>query len=66
MSAYFSLIGLRDKKIKQAIFLSPVIDMFDLIKKMMSWANVSKEKLQEKKVIYTSFGILAQPQENCK
>lgn len=58
MSAYFSLIGLRDKKIKQAIFLSPVIDMFELIKKMMSWANVSKEKLQEEKVIYTSFGTV--------
>ena len=56
MSAYFSLIALKDKKINKAIFLSPIIDMHTLIKKMMGWANVTEEELKDKKIISTSFG----------
>lgn len=57
MSAYFSLIGLKDKKINKAILLSPVIDMYNLIQKMMNWASVNEEELKDKKVINTNFGI---------
>ena len=39
-----------------AYFISPVVDMEQLILNMMSWADVTEKELEEKGVIPTSFG----------
>lgn len=56
MGAFFAMIALADKKIEKAYFISPVVDMENLIGNMMLWANVTEDKLREQKEIQTSFG----------
>lgn len=51
IGAYFAMNALADKKIERAFFISPVVDMEKLIEKMMFWADISEEKLAEKKEI---------------
>ena len=50
------MIALSDKKIKKAMFISPVVDMEKIILNMMKISNVSEEELYNKKEIATSFG----------
>ena len=54
--AYFSMISLSGKQIKKAMFISPIVDMENVILNMMKWENVSEEELEAKKIINTSFG----------
>lgn len=56
IGAYFSMLSLSEKPIKRAIFISPVVDMENVILNRMKWANVSEEELKAKKVINASFG----------
>lgn len=56
MGAYFSLLAYKKEKIKQCIFLSPVVDMKIVINNMMMWSNTTEEKLKEKQKIKTDFG----------
>ena len=56
MGAFFAMIALADKKIEKAYFISPIVDMENLIGNMMLWANVTEDKLREQKEIQTSFG----------
>lgn len=56
IGAYFSMLALQKEKIKKALFISPIVDMERLILDMMSWANVSEERLKEKEEIPTGFG----------
>lgn len=63
IGAYFAMNALSDKnsqslskKISEAFFISPVVDMEKLIQDMMRWANVTEAQLAEKKTIATSFG----------
>lgn len=60
IGAYFSMNALENtamaEKVKQAYFISPIVDMEKLIKDMMLWANVTETELQEKQTIETSFG----------
>lgn len=58
IGAYFSLISLSENFIKKAMFISPIVDMENLILNMMKRAGVSEEELRLKKVISTSFGEL--------
>ncbi|WP_235673508.1 hypothetical protein [Clostridioides difficile] len=37
-------------------FVSPILDMQQLISNMMLWANVSEEQLKHELIIPTSFG----------
>lgn len=55
IGAYFSLISLSNFPIKKAIFISPVVDMENLILNMLKRENLSEEELKSKKVIHTSF-----------
>ena len=48
--------ALSDKQIEKAYFVSPVVNMEKLITNMMFWANVTEDKLRDKKEIKTSFG----------
>lgn len=58
IGAYFSLISisLYGNFIKKAIFISPVVDMEQLILDIMKKAGVSEKELSLKKIINTSFG----------
>ena len=56
IGAYFSMISLSGKKIKKAMFISPIVNMENVILNMMKWENVSEEELEAKKIINTSFG----------
>lgn len=56
MGAYFSLLAYKDEKIKQCLFLSPVVNMKIIIDNMMLWSNTTEEELMKKKEIKTDFG----------
>lgn len=56
IGAYFSMLSFGDECLGQCLFVSPVLDMKQLILKMMSWANVSEEQLKKELIIPTAFG----------
>lgn len=56
IGAYFSILSFKDETFEHCLFISPVLDMEQLIKNMMKWANVTEEKLEKEKTIETSFG----------
>ena len=56
IGAYFAMHSLQKVNIKKALFISPILDMEQLILNMMNLANVSEETLCEKKEIPTDFG----------
>jgi pimeloyl-ACP methyl ester carboxylesterase len=56
IGAFFSMNSLGDKPIKQAYFISPMVNLEKLICDMMKWAGVSEEELREKKTVPTNFG----------
>jgi len=56
LGAYFSLLACPDESLRQCLFLSPVLDMERLIRKMMRMAGVTENALQAKKEIPTDFG----------
>ena len=56
IGAFFSMSALAEKKISQALFISPIVDMEKLITDMILWSNVTEEELQSKKKIPTKFG----------
>lgn len=56
IGAFFAMNSLAEKKIDKAFFISPVVDMEQLIGDMMMWANVTEDELRSKGVIKTSFG----------
>ena len=55
IGAYFAMNSLAEKPIEKAYFISPVVDMPQLIADMMSWANVTEDELWEKGEINTTF-----------
>lgn len=56
IGAFFCINALADKKIEKAYFISPIVDMEQLILDMMRWTGVTEEELQEQKHIETPFG----------
>ena len=56
VGAFFSMCGGIDAYVKQAYFISPVVDMEKLIRNMMQWAQVTEADLKEQGVIHTAFG----------
>ena len=56
LGAYFSLLAFKDENISKAFFLSPVIDMEQIIRKIMMWFNITEEKLEKEKIIFTPMG----------
>ena len=56
IGAFFSMNAVIGAMIRCAYFISPVVDMEQLILNMMSWANITEKELEEKGVIPTSFG----------
>ena len=56
IGAFFSMSSLAEKKISQALLISPIVNMEKLITDMMTWANVTEDALQRKGEIPTAFG----------
>ena len=56
IGAWFSMLAFQTKRIEKSLFVSPVLHMAHLIEKMMGWAGVTKEDLEAKQLIETSFG----------
>lgn len=56
MGAYFSLLAYKNEDIKKSLFLSPVVDMKKIINNMMTWFNISEQKLEKEKEISTPIG----------
>ena len=56
IGAFLSLSSLNKKLVDTAYFISPVVDMEQLICNMMQWADVSEAELAEKLEIPTTFG----------
>lgn len=56
IGAFFSMSALAKKKISKALFISPIVNMENLITDMMMWSNITEDDLQAKKEIATKFG----------
>lgn len=56
IGAWLSMMALQEKDLKQALFVSPVVDMENLIANMMQWADVTEAQLQQAGEIPTEFG----------
>ena len=56
IGAFLSMNTLAEKKISQAMFISPIVNMEKLITDMMMWSNVTEDELKSKKEIQTDFG----------
>ena len=56
IGAFFAMHALTDAPIKKAFFISPVVNMENLIANMMAQANVSEKELREKGEPDTSYG----------
>ena len=55
IGAYFVMSALSNTKIEKAYFISPIVNMEQLIIDMMKWALVSEDELKKKGLIKTSF-----------
>ncbi|EEB5174079.1 alpha/beta fold hydrolase [Salmonella enterica] len=56
MGASFSLIALQPGNFSQTFFLSPVVDLLGLVRKMMHSAGIDEEQLSQEKVIAVTDG----------
>ena len=56
IGAFFSMYALGEKNISQAMFISPIVNMEQLIANMMMWSHVTENELEIKKEIPTEFG----------
>lgn len=56
MGAYFSLLAFKDEKLKQARFLSPVVDMNRIVSNMMKEFHITQEQLEREKRIVAPTG----------
>lgn len=56
IGAWFSMLSFYNEHFEKCLFISPVVDMKQLISKMMEWANVSEAQLQKELIIPTNSG----------
>lgn len=56
IGAYFAMDALQQCPLERALFVSPILDMEQLILDMMGWASVPEETLREQGEIPTNFG----------
>ena len=56
IGAYFAMNAQHHRHIEKAYFISPVVDMEQLLTDMMRWAAVTEEDLKKQKQIKTDFG----------
>lgn len=56
IGAWFSMLSFLDISLKHCLFVSPILDMKQLINNRMKWANVTESQLQKEQLIPTTFG----------
>lgn len=56
MGAYFSILAYKEISFQQCLLLSPVVNMERIISNMMTWFNVSVERLKNEREISTPIG----------
>lgn len=56
IGAYFSMNALAGKALERAFFISPIVNMEQLILDMMTWAGVTEAELRERNEIKTALG----------
>lgn len=56
IGAWFSMLSFKDERLRNCLFISPVLDMKQLISSVMKRANISEARLKQELVIPTSFG----------
>lgn len=56
LGAWFSMLAFLEEPLETCLFVSPVVDMAQLIEDMMEWAGVSAEQLERDREISTDFG----------
>ena len=56
IGAFFSMSALDETLVDRAFFISPVVDMENLIGNLMRWSNVTEQTLAKKREIPTDFG----------
>ncbi|MDB0439792.1 alpha/beta hydrolase [Clostridioides difficile] len=56
IGAWFSMLSFENENLEECIFVSPILDMQQLISNIMLWANVSEKQLKHELIIPTSFG----------
>ena len=56
IGAWFSMLSFGNEPLKNCLFVSPVLDMKELMLKMMGWAGVSQVQLEKQRLIPTDFG----------
>lgn len=56
IGAYFSMLSFAEELIDRYLFVSPILDMEQLISNMMKWSGVTEELLKNEGEIPTNFG----------
>ena len=56
IGALFSMHAGIDDMVQNAYFISPIVDMEQLISDMMRWAKITEQELESKGTIHTPFG----------
>ena len=56
IGAWLAMLALAGKPVDTCLFVSPVVDMENLIQTMMTWAGVTEERLEREREILTDFG----------
>ncbi|MEL7658939.1 MAG: alpha/beta hydrolase, partial [Bacillota bacterium] len=56
IGAYFSMLSFAEELIDRYLFVSPILDMEQLIGNMMKWSGVTEELLKNEGTIHTNFG----------
>ncbi len=50
IGAYFGMLACQNKPIEHSLFLSPIVDMQELIENMLLWSGLTKADLQRKRL----------------
>jgi alpha-beta hydrolase superfamily lysophospholipase len=56
IGAYFSMLSFAEESIERCLFVSPILDMEQLIANMMKWSGVTDDQLEKQRIIPTNFG----------
>jgi uncharacterized protein len=58
LGAFFSLMAYQEQKLHRCLFVSPILDMVQLIRKLMADDGVTEQELEQKKQIPSASGEL--------
>ena len=56
IGAWFSMLSFADEYLENCLFVSPILDMEQVIHNMMMWGSISEERLMREQTITTPFG----------